>query len=104
MGVPDMRHEIIDAVHMMYEDDPHFEADCYLYLSNLHLDRKVTQCLSSLAEDRLDKMGRCRRCGTILEPFCFREKHYELESEPVEEVVEWYCPNCDIGIKGDVID
>lgn len=104
MEVPDMRKEIIDAVHMMYEDDPHFEADCYLYLSNLHLDRGVTQKLSYLAEDRLDKMRRCRRCGTILGPVYFQEKHYELDDKPVERIVEWYCPICDIGIKGDVID
>ena len=38
MNYPNMLSEVVEAIHLMYEDTPDVEADCYLYLENLDVN------------------------------------------------------------------
>lgn len=56
------------------------------------LDLKATV---DVVSDELDRMGRCRNCGTKLEIMTYREYHSEVDAfEPMSDI---YCPECDIG-------
>ena len=95
---PNMRFEIMDAIHLMYEDYPEVEIDCLLYLSHPECVKE----LSNMAIDALKEKQRCSHCGGFLETIHYQEPHSELDGCPMEDMTEQYCPNCDI--RGDNID
>lgn len=84
MRKPNMSPEVLEAIHLMFEDYPDIEADCYLYLSALNKDNYLLSYLSDQAKNELNRMNRCVVCGDELD---YRDK---------KNVNEWYCPNCDI--------
>ena len=84
MRKPNMTPEVLEAIHLMFEDYPDIEADCYLYLSALNTDNYLLFYLSDQAKNELNRMNRCVVCGDELE---YRDK---------KNVNEWYCPNCNI--------
>lgn len=84
MRKPNMTPEVLEAIHLMFEDYPDIEADCYLYLSALNTDNYLLSYLSDQAKNELNRMNRCVVCGDELE---YRDK---------KNVNEWYCPNCNI--------
>lgn len=84
MRKPSMTPEVLEAIHLMFEDYPDIEADCYLYLSALNTDNYLLSYLSDQAKNELNRMNRCVVCGDELE---YRDK---------KNVNEWYCPNCNI--------
>lgn len=92
MQYPNMASEVIEAIHLMYEDEPSVEADCYLYLTGLS-----DKDLVAHAQDALAEMGRCPYCGTRLDYYITKEIHTELDGCPEELIREEYCPHCDIG-------
>lgn len=94
---PNMYPEILEAIHLMYEDHPEVEVDCLLYLSGLMDDNRQVDQLSIAAIDKLGDMGRCGYCGKLLQAHHYKEPHPELDGCPYEDMVDWYCPNCDIG-------
>lgn len=93
---PNMSSEVLEAVHLMYEDHPDVEVDCLLYLSGLMDDSRQVSKLSLAAIDVLEDMGRCGCCGELLQAHHYQEPHPELDGCPMEDMVEWYCPHCDI--------
>ena len=46
MRKPNMTPEVLEAIHLMFEDYPDIEADCYLYLSALNTDCCITKARS----------------------------------------------------------
>lgn len=92
---PNMYPEILEAVHDYFKDYPEVEVDCLLYLSGLMDDSKQVSKLSLAAIDALYDMGRCACCGELLQAHHYQEPHPELDGCPMEDMVEWYCPNCD---------
>ena len=98
---PNMVLEIIEAIHLMYEDDPDIEADCLLCLSNLRDNINLSNTFANLAEFKLMDMGRCIHCGELMKMKKFYEPHPELDGCPIENLYEPYCPNCDF--RGDNI-
>jgi len=83
--------DIIDAIHLMFEDDRDTEAGCYFQLSgvdDLDISRKATVALY--------KMGNyCINCGEKMEVYHTREPHPELGPYIYEDFTEYLCPNCD---------
>lgn len=92
-----MYPEILEAIHLIYEDIPEIEVDCLLYLSKLRHNTNKVEQLANEAEIRLEKMGKCPICGEDFQVFKYKEPHPELDGCPMEDMVELYCPNCDIG-------
>lgn len=93
---PNMYPEILEAIHLMYEDNPDVEVDCLLYLTELR-DRWVrVNELSAEASIKLSKMGRCEYCGELMQYHHHKEPHPELDGCPMEDMTEIYCPNCDM--------
>lgn len=94
---PNMCPEVLEAVHLIYEDFPEGETDCLLYLTGLQYNPdKVTQ-LSNEAMNALEEMHRCPYCGEPMKVYHYQEPHPELDGFPIEDMYESYCPNCDIG-------
>lgn len=50
MRKPNMTPEVLEAIHLMFEDYPNIEADCYLYLSALNTDNYLLSYLSDQAK------------------------------------------------------
>ena len=98
---PNMYHEILEAIHLMYEDHPDVEVDCLLYLTELRDNWSRTAELSNQAFEKLEEMGRCPYCGELMQVYHYKEPHPELDGCPMEDMTEPYCTNCDIG-GGDV--
>ena len=96
MNSPNMAPEVIEAIHLMYEDSPELEADCYLYLSNLYKYYERVEELQDYAVNAIETMGRCPDCGELLQEYYYKEPHPELDGCPMEEMTEVYCPNCDM--------
>ena len=94
---PNMYPEVLEAIHLMFEDYPNVEVDCLLYLSKLRDNWPRTAELSNEATKDLIKMNRCPYCGEKMQMAQHREVHMELEGFPTEIVCESYCPNCDTG-------
>lgn len=92
-----MYPEVLEAIHLIYEDYPSVEVDCLLYLSGLMDDSKQVSELSLAAIDTLYDMGRCPYCGELMQYHHYKEPHPELDGCPMEDMTETYCPNCDIG-------
>ena len=97
---PNMHPEVLDAIHLMYEDHPDVEVDCLLYLTELRDNWTRTDELSNQAFDKLEEMGRCPYCGELMQYHHYQEPHPELDECPMENMSELYCPNCDIGGDG----
>lgn len=93
MNYPNMATEVIEAIHLMYEDYPDVEADCYLYLKSLYLSEN-TLSLATKAVNALTDMNRCPTCGTLLMTDTVKERHPEVEGISTELVFFTYCPNC----------
>lgn len=93
---PDMLSEVLEAVHLMYEDYPDVEVDCLLYLSGLMYDSRQVRQLSSHAVNRLEDMERCTNCGEPLQYYHYKEPHPELEGCPMEDMCVLICPFCDL--------
>lgn len=101
VSFPNMQGEVLEAIHLMYEDYPDVEADCYLYLESLDgsLDRQRAISIAGMRE--LAKMYRCEKCGHLLVENHCSEVHSELEGHPVEFIAELVCPVCDLGLEDD---
>ena len=97
MKYPNMLNEIVAAIHTNYKDCPDVEADCYLCLTGLELDKELAMKASIKAQCSLEEMNRCSICGNELRVHYYKEPHPELDGCPMEELAEPYCPNCDIG-------
>lgn len=98
---PNMIPEIIEAIHLMYEDDPSEEADCLICLANLRGNIGLSRKFAEFAELKLEEIGRCPCCGSIMQINHYKELHSELDGCPTENLYELYCPNCDF--RGDNI-
>lgn len=96
MTPPNMIPEIIEAIHLMYEDTPDVEIDCLLCLSGLRGNFDMASKIAEAAEMKLDDMDRCFICGSPLQAHHYFEPHPELDGCPSEQLVEMYCPNCDL--------
>lgn len=94
---PNMYPEILEAIHLMYEDYPSVEVDCLLYLTELRDNWPRTAELSNGAFAKLQEMERCPYCGELMQYHHYKEPHPELDGCPMEDMTETYCPNCDIG-------
>lgn len=92
---PNMWPEILEAIHLMYEDYPEVEVDCYLYLTELSENRDCAMKLSNKAFEKLEDMGCCPCCGEPMQIYHYKEPHPELDGCPMEDMTEIYCPNCD---------
>lgn len=97
---PNMYPEILEAIHLMYEDYPDVEIDCYLYLTELGDNRDYVMQLSNKAFEKLEDMGRCPYCGELMQVYHYQEPHPELDGCPMENMSEPYCSNCDTNVGG----
>lgn len=97
---PNMYPEILEAIHLMYEDHPDVEVDCLLYLTELRDNWTRTAELSNQAINKLEEMGRCPYCGEPMQVYHYQEPHPELDGYPMENMSEPYCPNCDTNVGG----
>lgn len=97
---PNMYPEILEAVHLMFEDHPEVEVDCLLYLTELRDNWTRTAELSNQAFEKLEEMGRCPYCGEPMQVYHYQEPHPELDGCPMENMSEPYCPNCDTNVGG----
>lgn len=93
---PNMYPEILEAIHIMYEDHIDVEVDCLLYLTELRDNWSRTAELSDEAFIKLQEMERCPYCGELMQIHHYKEPHPELDGCPMEDMTEIYCPNCDI--------
>lgn len=86
-----MMPEVVEAVHLMYEDYPDLETDCMLFLKMLstNYERATDSVLDWFIENE-----RCMTCGSALEIYTYKEPHPELDEHPYEEMTELYCPEC----------
>lgn len=84
--------EIIDGLHLAYEDDPALEAECLAYLANMTPNEQVM--LAHDCAKALDHDCRCRKCGQVME--LHHGKEWHEETRDYESYVEAYCPHCDI--------
>lgn len=88
---PHMIYEVIDAIHLMYEDHPDVETDCMLYLKNVLTSDNDLAPIEKWFEDK----NKCSRCGSDFTYYEYTQYHGdEIGSEVIQEVV---CPNCDTG-------
>lgn len=94
---PNMYPEVLDAIHLMYEDYPDVEVDCLLYLTKLRDDWSRIAELSNQAYNKLEEMNRCPYCGELMQVYHYQEPHTELDECPYEDLYESVCPNCDLG-------
>ena len=89
-------YDVLEAIHLAYEEAPEIEAKCYLYLANLHKDHLGGLRLGLKCIEKLDEMNRCSICGSSLiesENFIL---HTELDEKPIEYKYELKCPICDL--------
>lgn len=81
-------YDIISAIKNTIENEEEY-VDVLLTIANNNAE------LKNSATDELDRMGRCRNCGTKLQTMTYREYHPEVDAfEPMSDI---YCPECDIG-------
>lgn len=97
---PNMYPEVLEAIHLMYEDFPDVEVDCLLYLTELRDNWSRAAELSNQATNKLEEMGRCPCCGELMQVYHYQEPHSELDGCPMENMSESYCPNCDTNVGG----
>ncbi len=84
--------DIIDGLHLAYEDDPALEAACLVFLANMTPNEQAR--LAWDAGKALDDACRCRKCGQVMSMHHGKEWHDEVQD--YESYVEAYCPHCDI--------
>ena len=96
MNYPNMVPEILEAIHLMYEDVTDVEVDCLLCLSRLRGNLTLGANFANEAEKVLENNNRCPICGSELKNSYHTEIHYEVDDNYPEHIVETYCPNCDI--------
>lgn len=90
---PNMISEIFEAIHLMFEDNSEVEADCYLFLENLHAsDLSILKLKANL---ELTKMHRCSLCGGLLQIANYKDIYSELNNYVTTTYQSVYCPNCD---------
>ena len=85
--------EIIDGLHLAYEDEPALEAACLVFLANMTPNEQAR--LAWDAGKALDDACRCRKCGQVMLLRHGKEWHDEVQD--YEPYVVAYCPHCDIG-------
>lgn len=90
MDVPNMLSEVVEAIHLQYEDEPDLELDCMLYLNSIATD---TGTISNWFYDH----WRCRNCGSKLSTYHYKEPHTECGVGVYEDMCEVVCPHCDMG-------
>ena len=84
--------DIIRAIHLMYEDEPMTEIDCYRYLSRLNDSTDVyAQALSQNSRDALQEMQICSCCGERLQRQRIVDRYDEFGPVYVDVL---YCPKC----------
>ena len=83
--------DIVEAIHLAYEDDPDFEAQCLIYLRNNTNNIDI----ANEAYDRLEEMGRCTGCGRPLKQKKYTELHHEFDPPVPEVMIREYCPYCE---------
>lgn len=88
--------DIIRAIHLMYEDEPMTEINCYRYLSRLddstNVFRKIyAQTLMQNAFDVLNEMQICPTCGERLSRQRVVDRYDEFGPVYVDVL---YCPQC----------
>lgn len=92
MDIGNMVPEIVDAVHLMYEDYPDVELDCMLYLLK-HTPLEQREQIDLW----FDEHNRCNVCGSQLESTHYRVIHREFDPPEYETLFGYYCPVCDMG-------
>lgn len=85
-----MLSEILEGINDYFEKDEDILVDCLIFLKN-NLSNKVNKVY---IYDVLDKLNRCRSCGTEKMFYEWKETHTELESNNIEYHSYDYCPNC----------
>lgn len=88
--------DIIRAIHLMYEDEPTTEINCYRYLSRLddstNACRKIyAQALTQSARNALHEMQICPTCGERLSRQRVVDRYDEFGPVYVDVL---YCPQC----------
>ena len=84
--------DIIRAIHLMYEDEPETEINCYRYLSKLgDLTNIYTQALTQAGQDALYEMQICSCCGERLHRQRIVDRYDEFGPVYVDVL---YCPKC----------
>lgn len=91
-NLPNMMPEVVEAVHLMHEDNPDVELDCMLYLKRIVADDPK---MSSSVLDWFDEQERCNVCGERLATYTYNEPHPELDGHPHERLIATMCPKCD---------
>ena len=93
---PNMTAEVLESIHLMFEDNPEVEVDCLLFLSKLDQNLDHVIALSTKAHNTLKDQNRCVNCGEKLETYFHKENHRGVDGDYVEEIGESFCPNCDV--------
>lgn len=84
--------DIIRAIHLMYEDEPMTEINCYRYLSRLDGDNEYyRQALAQDGRDALNDMQVCPVCGERLSRQRVVDRYDEFGPVYVDVL---YCPQC----------
>ena len=99
-NIPNMIGEILETIHLMYEDYPDVETDCLLFLQGLHESPELLFMLKNKATNALIERMRCPNCGNVLKTYHYKEIHDELPERPSEDMYDLYCPVCDLGKVG----
>jgi len=91
---PIMISEVIEAIHLMYEDYPDVELDCMLFLKGLSGEHgRIRTAVDQWFIDH----GRCEICGSKLQSYTYQEPHPELDGCPMETLSDELCPVCERG-------
>lgn len=85
--------DIIRAIHLMYEDEPETEINCYRYIVRLGglKDKFYTQALTQAGQNALYEMQICSCCGERLQRQRIVDRYDEFGTVYVDVL---YCPKC----------
>lgn len=89
-NAPNMLPEVVEAIHLMFEDYPDIETDCMLYLKSIAND-------TGAISDWFDEHQRCFTCGSALTTYAYKEPHFEFSPVEYEDMTETVCPVCGLG-------
>ena len=87
--IANMMPEVVEAVHLMYEDYPDVETDCMLFLKRFAPDDPH---IASSVFDWFDEQGKCPRCGERLEVYTYKEPHPGIDGCRMETMTITMCP------------
>lgn len=90
-----MASEVIEAICEHFKDDEEIQVDCLRYLGAIGNAR-----LSFCCDQAIEEMNRCSFCGEKYKYMNYRGYHPETTPPSWEDMVEQYCPNCDISRGG----